>query len=262
MRKPAFWGLMLFSTIIFADGDALSSWKERVYLGVEGGFSISTAMNFQPDYSERTHAAWGVLEYGVFNSDMNTSEVVGGLIGYKVNPNIAIELNYDYRGNFEWQRDAPLPYTQPLTNIGETYTAHDIQIQTLFVGVNLNPAQHWNHVTPYVSIGVGAAWNTIGSLENSDVASPFRGITQTYDLVLGGQTTTNFAWRAGIGVDYQCPWQKQLHINLNYRFTDVGTLQTGINLRRNDGSTDTINPFRASHVQLNDIILGLNYHFA
>jgi len=222
-------------------------------------------MNFQPEYGILGGRTWITFNHSVFDTDMNTSPLYGGYVGLRFNPNVSADLGYDFRGQYHWDRISTLDGTlgvNPARQVGERYIAHNIRIQTLLLAVNLNPDVNWGGFIPYVTAGVGAAWNRIGSFENTDIATPSRVIPTTFDILVSGKTTTNFAWKVGVGVDYACIRWPQLHFNIAYRFVDVGILQTGTALFETFSRIrSTINPFKARHVQFNELFVGASYHF-
>lgn len=82
-----------------------------------------------------------------------------------------------------------------------------------------------------------------------------------YYLVINGKTSTNFAWDAGVGVDYA--FKNNLHISLGYRFVDTGTLETASSYRNivNGHVINSITPFKADQILLNEFVAGLKYSF-
>lgn len=261
--------LLITSGTLFAASteSRFSEIKKNTYIGVNAGYSISTPMNFQPDYDYNSkRAIWFAFEHAQFNSDMNTSPLYGAFIGYSFNPNISFDVAYDYRNQFKWDKvsDLYMPNNPnaELTAVGDRWRAKDIKIQTLLFGVNLKPCVNWGGVTPYVTGGIGAAWNRIGSFENNDI--PFdHVIRETYDTHVKGKTTSNFAWKVGGGVNYAMPCYQRLLFTLGYQFVDVGTLKTGTHFYDSvQNFHDTINPFKANHVQLHEVFLAASYSLA
>lgn len=252
--------------LLFAYNDAfLNQLEKKTYIGVKAGYSISTPMNFQPDYDSIKQSTWIAFEHAQFNSNMNTSPLYGAFIGYTLNPNVSVDLAYDYRNNYQWDKISSIYFpdspTDPLLAIGERWQAKHISIQSLIFSVNLKPCVNWGGVIPYASVGVGAAWNKIGSFENNEI--PSSSTPTRFDIQVPGATTTNFAWKVGAGINYVIPCYQQWLLSLGYQFVDVGTLQTGTTfvdpIRRKSGTT---NPFKADHVQLNEVFLGATYYFA
>lgn len=264
MKKSKF----LIAILAFSPGFLLANnasfWNQiekHTYVGLKGGYSISTTMNFQPDYGVQKQFIWVAFEHAQFTSNMNTSGLYGAFMGYSLNSNISFDVAYDYRNNFQWDRASDLympsnPFA-PIRSIGERWRAKDIRIQTLLFGVNLKPCVNWNGIIPYATAGIGAAWNTINSFENYDIDP------RTFNLELSGNTKTNFAWKIGAGVNYMVPCYQQFMFSLGYQFVDVGTLQTSTSFVDHvDGTQGSINPFSANHVQMNEVFLSATYFLA
>ena len=91
-----------------------------------------------------------------------------------------------------------------------------------------------NNFDIYAMGGLGMAWNKTDSISNAS-----------------GRTKTNFAWTAGVGVDYfinDC-WS----LDLGYRYTDLGTARVKGN--------NTFDGHTKRNVKSNDIKLSARYYF-
>lgn len=230
---------------------------KNIYLGIDGGYSMSlNGTNFTP-YSINNIPTSGqtisVPGNTTFQRDIGDSGMVGGFLGYQVNDSLSFNINYDYRGWFSWQ----VPTTGVLASgVNDfIYSVKNIKIQTLFVNFVINPNKDWEgwgKLTPYVSGGLGASFNQVGKLNNIDLFDP-----DIYSSI-SGASVTNFAWNAGLGINYDL--SNHLSYMLGYRFVYAGALQSSGNFSNPTG-TFSINPFKANHILLNEVITGFKWKF-
>lgn len=237
------------------------SWN-NFYIGAEGGATIATDTHLAPNWNKdgATRFTWTVPE-GSLDTNFGTAAMEGVKLGYHLNQNVAVDLAYNHRGNFSSDREYSLsnPVLYPTPTIGEEFKFRDIQSNSLMFDLTLNPTVNWCGFTPYVSAGIGVARNEIGSLENRQLFTASGSRPQTFDLQVPGATVSSFAWQAGVGVDYAitCP----LHINLGYRYVDLGKFETADSVvDRISGSSGSIQPFEANHVGFNEVYAGLTYN--
>lgn len=233
------------------------SWMKKLYIGVDGGYSMSlNSTNFTP-YNGADVAVSGqivsVPENTTFQRDISDSGMIGVLLGYRVDDSLNFNLNYDYRGGFSWQVPTNGLVTSGVNDL--IYFVKNITIQTLFVNFVITPnknTEFWGKWTPYVSGGLGASFNQVGLLRSVEL------IDQDVYNNISGASVTNFAWNAGVGIDYALG--KNLSYTLGYRLVDAGTIQTSNTLVNAIGEF-TINSFKADHVLLNEIVTGLTWQF-
>lgn len=232
----------------------------NLFVGIEGGASISRTVYLAPDwsYTGRTQITWVVPPGSSFDTDLGTAPMEGAKLGFRVNPNVAIDVAYNHRGNFS--SDRTFPITRRLS-VGEEFIFSGIKTDSYLVDLTLNPTVCWCGFTPYVSGGIGLSRNTIGGLEDRELFTST--LRQNSDIDVPGKTVTSFAWQVGVGVDYLVC--KKLHFNLGYRFVDIGKLETEGNFIDRISSpnvSQTIQPFVATHVGFNEVYAGLTYSFA
>lgn len=232
-------------------------WKKNFFIGVDGGYSLSlNSTNFSPYNSSNIGAYESIISIPgntTFQHDIGNSGMIGGFLGYRVNENLSFNINYDYRGWFSWQ----VPTNASLSsNINDLlYYVKDISIQTLFYNFVLTPSQDWEpsgRIRPYVSGGLGMAFNHVGTLSSVDL------MDTTMTNSIEGSSITSFAWNVGIGAEYLIT--PNLTYTLGYRFVEAGSLETSNTLYNSNGNYE-VNPFKASPVLLNEIITGLRWQF-
>lgn len=234
-----------------------TQWMKNIYFGVDGGYSMSfSSTDFSPYNQANTATAGQVMSVPgntTFQREIGDSGMIGAFLGYHVNDNLSFNLNYDYRGSFSWQVPTNAVLTSGINDL--IYYVDNIKIQTLFVNFIINPNKNWvgwGDLTPYVSGGLGVSFNHVGTLRAVDLLDP-----SIYSNI-SGASVTNFAWNVGLGVDYAL--SKHLSYKLGYRFVDAGMIQSSDNLVSPNG-TFTINPFKANHVLLNEVITGISWQF-
>lgn len=81
----------------------------------------------------------------------------------------------------------------------------------------------WKKLTPFVDAGLGSAFNTARNYTENPVELPPRP-----SAAFATKTNTQFAWRAGVGLNYALDWVKYVNqISLEYRYNDLGNANTG-----------------------------------
>lgn len=255
----------LCSTAIFA-GNAFagtmgpiqeSDWMKNLYIGVDGGYSSSlNSTNFSPYTNTNIGNYDNVMSVPgntTFQHDIGNSGMVGGFLGYKVNENLSFNVNYDYRGWFNWQVPTNASLSSSINDL--LYYANDISIQTLLFNFVLTPNKNLEslgNLRPYITGGIGMAFNNVGTVTSVNLLE-----TSSYNNIKGASSTT-FAWTVGIGAEYMIT--KNITYTLGYRFVDAGSLETSNTLYNSTGNYE-INPFKANQVLLNEIITGLKWQF-
>lgn len=238
----------------------------KFYLGIEGGDSISLNTHFQPNivYPRATDYLYITPENTDWTRDIGAAGFGGVFLGYEWNPNVAFAFDYSYRGNYNWSIltvENTLvvdPNLAPYPDVYDRYKAGPIRIQTFLFDMLLKPAVNWGGLMPYIKGGIGLSINNISYLQNIDV--PYSTNQLSFNNTQSGKSTNNFAWDVGLGADYYLT--QKLSVGLAYRFVDTGKLQTGYStsgLGASDG--DTITPFIANHVYLNELSVSAAYHF-
>ncbi|WP_131780950.1 outer membrane protein [Legionella gresilensis] len=261
------WKTMVAATLCCGSGLAaagtmgdISPLAPRFYVGAEGGGSISVNTHFQPIFSGSRRLTVLAPDNSDWSRDLGVGGFGGLFAGYTFNPNLAFQFTWDYRSGYNYDLHAAygLDVENPNYFLQDRYEARGIKIQTFLFDMILKPAVNWGGFVPYVKGGVGVAYNKIKTLRNVEI--PFNGTELSYDTFIHGDSETSFAWDAGVGADYF--FTNNLSIGLGYRFVDAGELRT--KRIANDavtGSVFTINPFKAKHFLLNEVMASIAYHF-
>lgn len=190
--------------------------------------------------------------------DFDTAPIIEGAIGLQFNIWLRGELalshlwhvDYDGQANFRGVAIGQQPVSGTARSTAFLANAY-VDLVPLFTGTQ-------GKFSPYVSVGLGASHNHIGSM---DYEFPTLG-DQDKTIVPSG-TRTDFAWTIGFGVSYAI--RKNLTADLGYRFIDRGRLETSaghITVVRS-GSPDRFIPIDRTRADFrtNEISLGLRYAF-
>lgn len=163
--------------------------------------------------------------------DLGSSPLAGVGVGYRFNRHLRADLTTGYAWGYELDdRDSA----------GNSWKA-DIEAWTTLLNVYLEyPIGDWS---PYLTAGAGVSRNKTGSVTRGPTA-----------LTIDGDTTTEFAWQAGLGVGYALApnWT----LDVGYRYLDAGAFKSGD--RASDGTSgNAISGDLRSHVAM----LGVRYSF-
>lgn len=183
--------------------------KAQVYVKGELGYGWST------DAGITDRAGWSnpgcVICQPASINNLGSSAALTGGVGYRFNDWFRADATLGYRGWFKMTgTDA----------IGTSYSANASSTALLANGyvdvpIPLGP------VKPFVTGGIGVAWNSMSSIQQSWGAS---------SLSVGGSETdpsgsrTNFAWALGAGLSW--PFMPNWTADLTYRYLDFGNIGT------------------------------------
>ncbi len=171
---------------------------------------------------------------------------------------MAFQFSYDYRNGFDWN----ILSTEPSLfnpDIFDRYKASAIKVQTFLFDMVLKPTVEWGGFVPYIKGGIGIASNKINWVQNYDITTPFFP-SRTFNTIIAGKTTTNFAWDAGVGANYFV--NSQFTVGLGYRFVDIGALKTrNVYFDTVENLRDSISPLEAKHIFLNEVSVSAGYYF-
>lgn len=225
---------------------------KNFYVEVETGASVSTNnITFKPDNSS-PYETWYTPESGWPHTNMGTRPLYGIIFGYRLNSTISFDIDYLYRSNFKWATEATYDLADMITD--RKKTIYGISAQTLMFNTRL-AAGEWNHLTPYVSFGVGAAFNKTEGLRNIEPVDN--------DLIntLDGSRTNNFSWQVGLGLYYG--FTPNWNIDFAYHLRDIGPLETGHNKKCYHSviGNSLAQPFVTDRVYLNEVSVGIRYQF-
>lgn len=110
----------------------------------------------------------------------------------------------------------------------------------------------WGRFTPYLIVGVGAAWNKLSYNESSDDS----GTSPSSALSLSDHTEAQLAWDLGAG--FNLTLTEQLNLSVEYIYAFMGDSEPG---SYSDSGIEISSPPVFS-TQMQTVLLGLNYRFA
>ncbi|KTD31674.1 OmpA-like transmembrane domain protein [Legionella moravica] len=233
----------------------------KYYVGIEGGASISAETHFEPQLGQGNRNVFIAPNNSDWSRDLGTTGFGGLFAGYIINPNVALQLSWDYRSGYDYNLQATygIDANDPNYFAQDRFqTLGDIKIQTFLFDLILKPEVNWGGFVPYVKGGVGLSYNQMGTLRNVQMA--FNSNSVAYDIRLAGDSVTSFAWDAGVGVDYF--FNSNVNIGLGYRLVDAGKLRTSNAFYDPVRATvSTISPFETKHFYLNELVASMAYHF-
>lgn len=187
-------------------------------------------------------ASYGQKPKGDFSEGtLGSSPIYGFAVGYKFHENFRTDFSVDYRSSFEND------YTTTEVDDGITYTTtNKIKVKSLVYMANFYyDMDTMSGFTPYVTTGLGVARNST----NNYIANT-RGSDGTFDSnVYPKKTTTDFAWKIGLGSKYEI--NQDFDFDLRYQYADLGDFKTG-----NDGSESL-----KGSIKSHEILVGLAYKF-
>jgi opacity protein-like surface antigen len=109
---------------------------------------------------------------------------------------------------------------------------------------------HYRFVSPYIKLGAGLALNR--SSDYAEKALP--NVTQRVSPAFSSDTTSQFAYDAGLGIDVDL--MPQVSASLSYDYLNLGHVNSGQG--RGDWSTQSLN---STSYRVNEIVLSFTYLF-
>lgn len=213
-----------------ADGSTTSSFRDRDCQSKQPPalFGCGTGRN------GRSLEAAGAFGTGV---------VLDAGLGYRLNSWLRAEALFNYRPAYEYSAQAnfiqsapPQPVTANLSSVAG-------------FGVGYIDLPRLRRVQPYIGAGVGVARNRI-----SAVSYGFPAIAPDASTTIAGGTTTGLAWLLTAGV--AIPLSERLSLDLAYRYTDLGNVQT------DTGTASIVRPTRITQLEIAGTQSSLQTHGA
>ena len=225
------------------------------WLGLEGGISETISASsinsiLLPDTNE-------AYDYYVTSIKSNTQSF--GLSGGYEFSNIFSGMNNrwfpSYRVGLAYDYYAPQKLSGVIDLYNSNLEGYTYQMKThsntLWLE-NQVDLVHVKNFTPFLELGVGAAWNTTKDYSETPVSSNVDPREQSAALL--NHTNRAFAYRTGIGLNYQ-PKASGLNIGLLYRYTDRGVAKTGASPNYAE-----ITSLNSPRLRSNDVLLTFRYN--
>jgi opacity protein-like surface antigen len=183
-------------------------------------------------------------------NSLDDSAIIDGGVGYRFNQYFRVDVTGEYRASAQYS--AIETYNQgfffrPRTGQqnADTYRGNVRVVDGLVNGyVDLGT---WYGITPFIGGGVGIANINAGSVIDNGEGG---GIGYS-----SGKSTTNFAYAAMAGLDFQVT--RNLVFEFGYRYLNAGSFASGTIVCSNE--TPCPNEVQHHKLAYNDIRLGLRY---
>jgi len=212
--------------------DFAEGWYLRGFVGV--GMTNTFKLDFLENPAHTTNF--------VFDQHSNSDTVfVGGAVGYEWNNWLRFDVSAEYRARTQVNARGVF---DPVTGNGDAYQGYIkswVFLANAFVDLGT-----WNCFTPFVGVGVGAAYNQLANFVDMGIGTTGAGF---------GRNSAEWhpAWALYAGVGYNV--SKSLKIDLTYRYLNYGSI------------TDTIDciggciadSYKFSNLSSHDLMLGLRW---
>lgn len=219
-----------------ASFDCCDGWYLRGHVGA--GMTSASQLTFKQ--TPQTQAA----NFSLDSSSVSDAYFIGGGIGYEWNNWLRFELTAEYRAK---SRFSAIGTTKPPTpydiNTYEGNLKSWLFLANAFVDLGT-----WNCFTPFVGLGVGAAWNQITDFKDLGILTGGHGYGRDT-----GQW--NLAWALYAGVAYNVT--KSFSIDFTYRYLNLGEFKDTIDCV--GGCNGPPLNYRFDKVQSHDFMIGFRW---
>jgi opacity protein-like surface antigen len=183
--------------------------------------------------------------FTVHHKDIKSTPLFGIGVGWQARHWLRFDLTGEYRGDGLF-----IAYDQaPGTNTNE-YTA-DIKSWLGLVNAYIDMG-NWCGFTPFIGAGIGFASLTVEGMKDVNVVAGGGPGSVAFGV---DKTNTNFAYAFYAGVAFDVT--AQTVIDLSYRYSDLGTAQSGV-VTTYDGAA-SISGVHVRDITSNDLMLGVRY---
>jgi opacity protein-like surface antigen len=172
-------------------------------------------------------------------------------LGYRLNSWLRTEALFSYRPSYEYNGDSNFLQAPPPQPVSANLSS------VAGFGVGYVDLPKLGQVQPFLGAGAGVARNRI-----SPVTYGFPSLAPGATTTSQGGTSTGWAWLLTAGVEV--PLTPELSVDLAYRYTDLGAVQTDPGLAQIVRSTGTRSLAIAgtqSALQTHGAMLSLRYAF-
>ena len=201
--------------------------------------------------TQQSNFAYYVPDARYEHSSLDDSAFIDAGVGYRFNQYFRVDATGEYRAAAQYSaiESYNQGYYSTPKNASRSYDSYRGNVRVidgLFNGyVDVGT---WYGITPFIGGGVGVANIQAGAVIDSGIGNFGGGYSN-------GASTTNFAWAAMAGVDFQVT--RNLVFEIGYRHLDAGKFSSGAIVCQNTSSC----PFERQNLKYaaNDIRLGLRY---
>jgi opacity protein-like surface antigen len=231
-----------------------------LYVRVSGGVDWLKDVNFRDDKDGINPALFGdaigsdgrpIGAYG----DFGTVAFVEGAVGMRVLPWLRTEFALAYRPDMGYSGQVNftgLTGPQPVSGKASSLSG----LANLYLDISGLPGVSLGRFQPYVGGGVGFATNWLDEMTYRFPQLPPK---HTYSIVPSGDRT-DLAFMLTAGTGYQLT--KRLVLDISYRYTDLGKVQTNVGTMTMDGSVSSlVIGGTSAPLRSHGMLAGLRYQF-
>ena len=215
-------------------------------------FGTSMAFNMNPilsnaepfikaniGYAIPTKLAGGNAGF-IENKKPGNSMLYGVGVGYKVNEKFSTYVDYTNVNNMKY-----------IANEGDATRKQNIKANLLSLNAQYN-INNSSKFIPYIKMGVGVTRNTVG------VGHIINNATNELRVTEASYAHNQFAWNAGLGVDYKL--NKNMAIGTSYQYHNLGKVKSFGTMQNVQTNLSTNEP-KESNLSLHTVNLGITYFF-
>jgi len=237
---------MLVATSSFSNPFLMQgSWFAGASIGLQnphldGYYTINNGSGFSPpgnmdSYSTQMDSTGVVSFDGGYRWQQDTAWI----------PAYALGLRYSHSFDTDIGRKITLFSLPDFTNY--TYK-WDIASDIFLLTAKINLFQ-WHHILPFLSGGAGVTFNTASNYQ--ETALP--GVTPRISPAFGRNTTSQFAYNLGVGVDWQV--KPQWLVTLDYEYQNLGKVSSSSGVGTWAGSSLRSGTYHTGTVSLGFVYL-------
>lgn len=221
LQVSAFSAAILLPFISFAQTP--SSW-----VMLEAGATFTTTENHTNTVALPNNAPPVFLYDDYITSQRDNGYLIGLSAGYEFAlnekddddwfPSARLGLGYEFVGETKVSGQVHLYQEQPYYNYNyKTYS----NVAWAIGQIDLFSVEQW---TPFIDLGLGVSFNHAGEYNESRVNDHVH-VRESANFA--SNTEAAFAWRAGLGINYQLDETSPWNIGAVVRYSDLGDVQTG-----------------------------------
>jgi opacity protein-like surface antigen len=199
----------------------------KPYLSFELGYSSSLKGNLSVDENKNPISSF-VWDHPLegWNSDLNHTAVYGVNFGYNLSRFVALELAYNYRPSFQYEKYQTVPTSSAIGARNRCFDLanHTFMLNSVYhlaaIASGLQSIQERTGIEPFLNLGAGVAKNTVSNFYGVSLdKQPGLIFSKMVD-----KTNYDFAAQAGAGLNviFNPNWA----LKLGYRFVYAGKFKT------------------------------------
>lgn len=193
----------------------------------------------------------------VLEKDFEASWFLGVGVGYKFNEWFRADITGEYRGPSDFYGLDSLNVGDPPNAVINEYRTE--KSEWTFLANAYWDITTWHSITPFIGAGVGASYNRIDDLTDTNLLDPSGGaFCPVSNGCAGSNGEWQFAWALHAGLAFAVT--PNMTIELAYRFLHLGDGKSG-NIIGSDGTDNYDNPLEFNDLSSHDVKVGMRYTF-